>query len=367
MLRQTEALFEADRCVVDAQVADDAARDRLTPAQLEQAAARRALAVDPEAAAKRAAKARSLRSVSLGDPIDGVAGVAAELRAEEALACWTSLDRTARRMRQDGDGGSLQELMADLFVERLTGTALVPVDDARAPVWRCVDGREPWTCSSPPPVVPDPDPHDPAWNTLVDEHVEHASPQRPLPARPPPKRRLPISVELQVVMSAATLLGSDDEPALLRGYGPVAADVAREIADMASRRTLIGLFSDPVDGRLLAMDSASRFYSGRLRDFCLWRDQWCRLSGGRIRDVDHRDESRKDGPTSARNGQAFGRLSHVVKDHPGVRGDVVQPALVGDGLDPLRRHAPDVSWTMPTGHRYAAYNVFVVECDRAAR
>ena len=48
------------------------------------------------------------------------------------------------------------------------------------------------------------------------------------------------NVELQVVMSAETLLGLDDEPALLRGpggmaaYGPIAAEVAREIADVAA-------------------------------------------------------------------------------------------------------------------------------------
>ena len=94
-------------------------------------------------------------------------------------------------------------------------------------------------------------------------------------------------------MSAETLLGLDDEPALLRGYGPIAADLARDITDTASRRTLIGLFTDPVDGRLLTMDSTARCFTGRLRDFCLWRDQVCRMAGGQIREVDHRDEAHR--------------------------------------------------------------------------
>ena len=71
----------------------------MTPARLAQAAARCALSMDPDAAAKRAATARSRRRVWLGEPLDGVAGVGAVLRAEESLACWTVLDRTARDMR----------------------------------------------------------------------------------------------------------------------------------------------------------------------------------------------------------------------------------------------------------------------------
>ena len=71
VLKQTEALDEADRRVVDAQVADiveTAAGEPLTPARLAQAAARCALSVDPDAAAKRAATARSRRRVWLGEP-----------------------------------------------------------------------------------------------------------------------------------------------------------------------------------------------------------------------------------------------------------------------------------------------------------
>jgi hypothetical protein len=254
--------------------------------------------------------------------------------------------------------------MADLVVERLTGVGMVRA----APVWRNTNGCEPWTATAPPPVQPDdcrldPEPDDPVWDS-VDWTVSDTAPDRA-----PPPWHLPTSVELQVVMSAETLLGINDEPALLRGsggqaaYGPIAAQVAREIADAAARRTLIALFADPVDGRLLAMDSSSRFFTGRLRDFCVWRDQVCRLGGGRIAEVDHRDEVQAHGPTSARNGQSVARLSHRIKDHPGINARVVEPgsASVSDPTAPgqpapwfeaLRAAAPEVEWQMPTGHTY---------------
>jgi hypothetical protein len=376
VLRQTEALSDESRRAVDALVADLAASERLTPARLGQAAARCALGIDPDAAAKRAAAARSRRRVWLGEPLDGVAGMGAVLRAEEALACWTALDRTARAMRQHGDERSVQTLMADLVVERLTGVRLdqVAADDSagvvRTPVWRNVDGWEPWTATEPPPVLPgdcrpDPHPDDPLWDTVdwtttgTGRDPDRDPPERAGPDRAPPRWRLPASVELQVVMSAETLLGLDDEPALLRGsggqaaYGPIAAQVAREIADGAARRTLIGLFSDPVDGRLLAMDSTARFFTGRLRDFCVWRDQVCRLAGGRIAEVDHRTEVQAQGPTTAHNAQSLARLSHRIKDHPGITARVVDERRADDSaLANLRAASPALEWELPSGHRY---------------
>jgi len=71
-----------------------------------------------------------------------------------------------------------------------------------------------------------------------------------------------------------------------------------------------------LDGRLLAMDSSARCFEGGLRQFDLYRDQRCRLSGGRIVDIDHVEEAAKGGPTSAGNGQGLAKNPHVIKDHP---------------------------------------------------
>ncbi|MBA2738953.1 MAG: DUF222 domain-containing protein [Nocardioidaceae bacterium] len=348
----TEILTPSQRRLVDSELAQDALRAALSPGQLERAAHRRVLAVDPGAAARRAVVARrDRRGVRLGDPVDGVAGVYATLRAEEALAVFGSLDRTARGMRRDGDGRSIDALLADLFVERVTGARLVPTAGP-PPSWTSVDGWEPWTWSNPPPWPPldaDPGPADRAW----DDWSRSAGAGEVVSAHRAPERRLPLHLEVQVVISAATLLGIDDAPGLLRGYGAVSADVIREIVDDADasggRTVLRGLFCDPADGRLLAMDSTARLFSGGLRQFALNRDQLCRLSGGRIVDVDHVHEHQDGGPTSAANGQSLGKLAHVVKDHPGI---TVRTTNGLAGLDRLRAHSPDIVWTMPTGHTY---------------
>ena len=104
--------------------------------------------------------------------------------------------------------------------------------------------------------------------------------------------------------------------------------------------------------RLVAMDSTARCFTGGLRQFALYRDQGCRLAGGRIVDVDHITEHHHGGPTEAGNGQGLGKLAHVVKDHPAIGVTALPVEPVGDGLDHLRAHAPDVEWTLPTGHRH---------------
>jgi len=100
------------------------------------------------------------------------------------------------------------------------------------------------------------------------------------------------------------------------------------------------------------MDSSARPYNGPLRQFSIFRDQRCRVTGGRIVDIDHIDEVQDGGPTSAGNGQGLAKNPHVIKDHPhiSVRAEITQP--VGDGLDALRANSPTVAWTMPTGHTY---------------
>jgi len=389
----TDVLEPEQRLVVDRRLAGDAVRSELTPGQLEKAALRRVLDVDPAAADNRAEKARKKRYVRLSQPVDGTAGIFARLRAEEALALFGRLDRTARGMRGDGDERSLDELMADLLVELVTGTAMQRTDQ---PVgsWANLDGFEPWLWSQPPPLHPvdDPSPDDSAWDTYLDFTTDHGPDQqasasdraepdgsvtndhdrsrlpgaadgmREHPAHAPPpcesaagsRWRVPMRVEVQVVISAATLLGLDNAPGLLRGYGAVPAWVLHDLVDNAAaateaRTTLRGLFCDPVDGRLVAMDSTTRCFSGGLRKFALYRDQHCRLSGGRIVDVDHIAEHRSGGKTSATNAQALGKLAHVLKDHPAITVTPLTSIQLGDGLDHLRANAPDVEWKLPTG------------------
>jgi len=79
---------------------------------------------------------------------------------------------------------------------------------------------------------------------------------------------------IQIVVSADTLLGLDDEPADLAGYGPITAETARCYAADASG-TWRRLLTDPDTGALLDIGRDSYRPAQRLRDFVQARDGVC--------------------------------------------------------------------------------------------
>ena len=172
-----------------------------------------------------------------------------------------------------------------------------------------------------------------------------------------PLWRAGVGVEVQVVVSLATVLGLDEEPGLLRGYGAVPAETIRQIVDVAeasgAATRLRRLFCDPTDGRLLTMESRADYFTGGLRQFGCWRDQADRLTGGPVGDLDHIHDRAAGGATTAANAQALGVLNNrVIKNHPQVRARALPVPARGDGLDRYRRNAPDIEWTLPSGRTY---------------
>ncbi len=358
VLAVTAVLDPPLRRRVDEQLAAEAQRRAWTPGQLAVAAQRRTLAADPRAAAERARRARLRRRVTLSEPYDGVATVSATLRAEEALAVFGVLDRTARGMRADGDERSVDDLMSDLLIESVTGLSATSQRAGSEPAAGEAPAPTPWSPAPSAVPQPDPEPDDPAWDLIAQPDAAPAPAADPPgdPPGDPPPGRIPLRVEVQVVLTAAALLGLSDEPALLRGYGALPLSVAREIvtaAEQAGGTTLVrALFCDPDDGRLLTMQSQARRFTGGLGQFVAWRDQTCRLTGGRLADRDHVRGYVDGGPTAAANAQGLGRRAHVLKDHPGVAVEVLPTVARHDGLDALRVHAPTVRWTLPAGHSH---------------
>jgi len=316
---ETLVLGSEQRRDVDADLAALVAEQRRAPATLREAAARQVIGVDPTAAIERCERERADRRVGLIDKHHGTAAVWTKLKAEEAVVCLDALDAEARAMRAAGDERSLAQLQADVFVHRLTSP--------RAPALPLQ-----LALSEPQPSV----------------LASRAARRR---AR---RRRSSFStrrVEVQVVFAASTLMGVDDAPAMLRGYGAIPAELGRQIADdPAADPVLRRLVCDPVDGRLLAMDAGTRCYEGSLRKFVIWRDQHSRFpfSSTRIADVDHVKEFAAGGPTTAGNGHGLDKRSHVTRDHRGVS----VRALPVSTLDDLRANAPTIRWTMPTAHSY---------------
>ncbi len=134
----------------------------------------------------------------------------------------------------------------------------------------------------------------------------------------------PESVAVNLVISDETLLGGDDTPAVVEGYGPIPASVARGLVDAAvtderSRATLRRLYRHPKSGALVAMESQSRCFPRGLAKFIGLRDLTCRTPycDAPIRHRDHAQPRNRGGPTSARNGLGMCERCNYVKEAPG--------------------------------------------------
>jgi hypothetical protein len=280
-VKACEVLDSEQRRAIDGELTELAMT--LTPGQLRKAADRMVAAADPAAALTRAQKARAAKDVRTFVNGDGTGTMIANLPVEQVVACWEALDHQARGMRGDGDDRSLRELVCDLFVERLTGQA----------------------------------------------------------------KAAALNLEVGVVIGASSLLGVDDQPAKLTGhrggdYGTLPAGLARELAasDIAWIRRLV---CDPIDGRLLSMDTKKRRFTDALRKFVLLRDGTSRrpYSDSPIYDVDHIKPHAEGGPTSAANGQGLSVGDHHLRDLPRWK---IEP-IDGDAGNGVR-------WTTPHGQTY---------------
>jgi Domain of unknown function (DUF222) len=134
----------------------------------------------------------------------------------------------------------------------------------------------------------------------------------------------PEPVAVNLVMSDETLLGGDNTPAVVEGYGPIPASVARSLVDAAvtderSRATLRRLYRHPRSGALVAMESQSRRFPRGLAKFIGLRDLTCRTPycNAPIRHRDHAQPRNRGGPTSARNGLGMCEWCNYVKEAPG--------------------------------------------------
>ncbi|WP_099021631.1 HNH endonuclease [Mycolicibacterium palauense] len=130
----------------------------------------------------------------------------------------------------------------------------------------------------------------------------------------------PIAVNL--VITDDTLLGGDDIPADIAGYGPVPAGVARQLvatATSSARATLRRLYRHPKSGALVAMESRARLFPKGLSAFIAVRDGTCRTPycDAPIRHTDHATPSSRGGATSADNGDGLCAACNYAKEAAG--------------------------------------------------
>jgi hypothetical protein len=158
----------------------------------------------------------------------------------------------------------------------------------------------------------------------------------------------PEPVAVNLVLSDETLLGGDNSPAVIAGYGPIPAAVARGLVDAAitderSQATLRRLYRHPRAGSLVAMESRSRCFPTGLARFIGLRDQTCRTPycDAPIRHLDHSQPHNRGGPTSAPNGLGLCERCNYAKESPGWR------VIAGD-----KNGTHTAQFITPTGARY---------------
>lgn len=270
----------------------------LGPRAVEAAVRRAAIRLDPESALKRSGLARRERRVWTRPAPDTMAIVSGCVPVEQGVAAYAALDRQARSLRNAGDRRSLDQIRADLFVERLTGQV-----NADA-----------------------------------------------------------ISFEVGVTMTADSLLDGDDEPADIGGHGPVPADLARDLLTAAAcqepsrdadrvRVFLRRLFTDPIDHTITCIDTRRRRFTGAPARFVHARDGGvCRTPGceAPIAHLDHIVPRRAGGPTSADNGQGLCEACSYTKEAPGWAHRVTWQ------LTPEGQIGRVVTVATPTGHTYTS-------------
>lgn len=291
--RETACLSLPDRLAVDREVAGDVeALEAMGPRQVESACAALAARLDPASVVARRRRAEQDRHVTLRPAPDTMSRFSALVPVKDGVAVLAVLGRVADTARASGDPRSRGQVMADALV----AAVLRHAGDQPRPETASATGGP--------------------------------------------------GVEVGLVMSDTALFGESEEPAHLDGYGPIPAELAREIVGACTRDEAVWvrrLYTSPTTGELVTMDARSRRFRHGLARFIRLRDQVCRTPwcNAAVRHSDHADPAARGGPTSADNGQGTCEACNHAKQ---AAGWTATPVAGADGHE--------IETTLPTGHRY---------------
>ncbi len=200
-----------------------------------------------------------------------------------------------------------------------------------------------------------------------DAYVEAADPRHPRDERTAEQRRADVTADLfeymlhngldwlgqrlpdqhkrrphiEVTIPASTLLGMDDDPCELSGYGPIPAPMARRIAADGTWRRLL---TDPMNGAVLEASTTRHDPGALVSETLLARHPVCAWPGcnraSRECDRDHGTRFAVSGTTNLAGLAPYCEYHHVIKDTPAW------------GWRTENHPDGSVTLTTPTGHRY---------------
>lgn len=225
VLKETLPLVDGDqRAAVIADATGQGAG--LTAPQLCRYTRRRCIEADPSTAKDRARRAKKDRGVELTWRNDSMAFLGAFLPAPAAVAAFTVLDALACAAKVPGDDRNIDQRRADAFADIFTSILDTGVT--------------------------------PAGAHLAGRHGKRVS--------------------INVTVAATTLLGLDELPGELEGYGPIPAPLARELAQDGTWRRIV---TDPVTGTFVERGKVTYRPGADLTGTVLTRDVTCTFSGCR--------------------------------------------------------------------------------------
>jgi hypothetical protein len=297
---------------------------RRTATQLVADVERALIAVDPAEAAARRRHTRTGRRVDRPKVLpDGMAGLWSVLPADEATRVHRTLDAAARTARAAGDDRTLDQLRADGLTDLVLHRAC-PAAELVTAVRRDHTADAATAAAGAGPAA-SPDAHGGVCRI---------------------QRRRP-DAQIVVTVPLSTLMGLDEQPAELAGYGPVDATTARALAAGGVWRRLV---TDPLSGAVLDLGRTRYRPTAALAEHVRARDRTCVRPGcsapAESCDLDHTVEFHppagadpaEGGRTSADNLGPLCRRDHRLKT---------------DGGFALRQVAPGrFEWITPTGQRY---------------
>lgn len=222
-----------------------------SPAQVDRDLTRALVEVDPTEAEDRHRRAEAGRRVHHPRVLpDGMAGIWAVLPAEHAALVDGTLDAAATAARAAGDPRTLDQLRADGFVDLVVGA---PATGARGSGATCSSGGAARECD----VAARP-------GGVANGHGGTG------------KGPAGVAVRVDVTVALSTLMGLDDAPGDLAGYGAITAEQARALAAGGTWRRLV---TDPLTGAVLDVGRTRYRPPAALREHVVARDRTCARPG----------------------------------------------------------------------------------------
>ncbi|MBD3008660.1 DUF222 domain-containing protein [Streptomyces sp. 5-10] len=296
--------------------------------QTRRALAREILRADPHGAEQRHQARKRERQMVHYPKDDGMALWGATLPAEQAAAMNAAVDAHAATLPDEGR--TLEQKRVDALVDLV----LNRTDPGAATASVQASGE---------PVLGEPTPSGSAPSRPVPDRSGLGG---PITSGPTTGGRS--AAVVQVTVPLDVLIGDSDDPAQLKGYGPITAGQARRIA-FAKGTVWHRLIIEPKTGMLIKTDPTTYKPTAETERHVIARDAYCTFPTCRMParrcDLDHVEpfnhhDPAAGGQTVPENLGALCRRHHRMKTHH-PDWSVKRDSRTGT-----------TTWTAPTGHRY---------------